>query len=153
MTHRPWAPIVALLVFAVVGPAHALTIERVGDANPIVGNDAIVRVYGEGSADPIIGATVTATYYPGSSVEREASVGTTNAEGVAVFQPEYAGLVRVTASAPVAANVEGSGVAVAAERATTTLSVRYTGLPKAGVFVFAVALILLGGFVASGARG
>jgi len=90
------------------------------------------------AGNPIAGAHVTATYRPGSRVEKESEVGITDSGGGVDWTPEEAGIVAITAAFP---NEEGNEVTV-----QTNVSVKFASTPLSGVLIMLFAgILLLGG--------
>lgn len=86
---------------------------------------------------PVSGATVTATYRPGSSVEHVSEVGTTDEGGRIDWVPEDAGIATVAAQ-------WGEDE----KSASTNVSVRFASTPAGGLIIMIFAgLLLVGGSV------
>ena len=122
--------IAVMLMLASFATVHAASIDLV---KPVVRDSAHVVTVVTDSTTPLDGWTVSAVYYPGSTVERVDSVGVTDSTGKTSWTPKFAGIVALKAS-----REEMS--------ASKNVGVQYPGVPAGAVIVFLLAgAILLGG--------
>ena len=113
-----------------------------GRIYPVSGETVSIRIDHEGK--PAEGALLVAVYRPKSSVEKEVEVGRSREDGTIEWIPETSGLVQLTAT--VERRVEEDEVQKVTS--TETISVRFRGIPWAGVAVFLIAgVFLFGGVV------
>ena len=137
----------SLRTLPVLAAVVVLASQSVASANSIVlrteyptEGESIELFVQDESGMPVSAAEVTVIYRPGSSVERDAVIGTAGADGRINWVPELAGIAAVTASWQDAAGAEVT--------ATTNVSVRFGSTPWAGIFIMVFAgLLLVGGSV------
>jgi len=137
-----FAPATLLLTVALAAPGTAgITLSR---DYPTEG-EAVEIIVTRADDTPAVGAPVTVTYRPGSTVSAEDSLGVTGADGRLAWMPENAGLVTLAAEIPAAPGGE-------AESVTTNLSVKFHGIPTRGILVLLAAGFIFYGGVIQGFR-
>ncbi len=88
----------------------------------------------------VAGAEVTATYRPGSAVERASVVGKTAADGTFDWTPSESGIVTITAT--------WIGADDSEQTTSINASVKFDPIPIAGIIIMIVAgIVLIGGGV------
>jgi hypothetical protein len=92
------------------------------------------------NGDPVAGARVSATYRPGSRVEEESEVGTTDAGGSVEWIPKEAGIVSISAAF---SGADGNDLQL-----QTNVSVKFASTPMSGVLIMLLAgTLLIGGSI------
>lgn len=87
---------------------------------------------------PVVGATVSAVYRPGSSVESESVVGTSSTGGQLTWTPQIAGIATLQATWT---DDDGTETTMA-----TNVSIKFASAPISGVLIMVLAgLLLVGG--------
>jgi hypothetical protein len=125
----------ALLIFALdAGSVLAQASIKVAKSYPTQDEPVQLTVTDDFGA-PVAGAEVVAVYRPGSSVSREESIGRSDASGMVNWTPSDAGLATITATW-----TAGGGDDLIA---TTTVSVRFSGVPINGIIIMILAGFLL----------
>ena len=128
----------ALMIVAV--SAHASI--TLAEGQPVVGEQVQLELSGE--EGPLAEVEVVATYYPGSRVSYEETIGKTDSAGHLEWKPTTPGLVTLKAGC----SKDDAGKESC--KATKTVSVRYDGLPVSGLAVFLAATFLLTGGILFG---
>ncbi len=99
----------------------------------------------DASGNPVGGATIEATYRPGSRVSVVSPVGITDSSGGADWIPQHAGVVRIDARWR---DDDGSEIL-----ATMNASVRFASTPIGGIIIMIFAgVLLIGGSIVHFAR-
>jgi hypothetical protein len=112
--------------------ASIATAATIGHGADLVEGTARVVTIRPDSGETAAGWTITATYFPNSSIARIDTVGTTDSIGV-TWKPSFAGIVALKAS-------QGR------KSISANVSVKFPGIPAGAILVFLVAgTILLGG--------
>ena len=138
-----------ILLLTLLAPAGGVEIHlppaaeggEAGEHVPIFGEEVPLRVTLDG--EPAAEALVTATYRPGSNVERSKELGRTRSDGTIEWVADFPGLAQLDA---VVKTGEIEGVEQT-RKGTKTVSIRFRRTPWSGVIV----LLVAGGFLFGGA--
>lgn len=106
----------------------------VGSEFPVKGEPVHVHVTDE-AGNPVGGASIVATYRPGSSVQQADSLGVSAADGAIHWTPVEAGIATITAT--------WAGPGGSEQTSTTSVSVRFNSPPVGGLIIMVVAGLLL----------
>ncbi len=113
------------------------------EKNPTVGKETTVKITNKKKL-PIQGARLIATYYPNSKLKREELVkGMTDTGGLLKWKPSSPGIVKLAAQLPNGKDKEGK--AKYKTVSSTSIGVKFAGMPLSGLLVFLVAGGLLFG--------
>lgn len=141
MKARPIFALVLALFMLSPGPGRGRVAGAIETSHryPTQGNPTfiLVRTY---SGEPLEGAVVSITYRPGSRVEKRVPVGKTNAAGIVEWKPQVAGI----------AGIEARWMAEEEREIVVTknVSVRFSSTPPGGIFIMALAgILLIGGSI------
>lgn len=129
--------LVLALATTVIVTAAAAQAEIVLDtAFPTVRKEARILVADDGL--PVAGAELTATYRPGSAVERTTVVGKTAEDGSIDWVPAEAGIVSISAA--------WTGEDGSERTASINASVKFDPTPVSGIIIMIIAgVVLIGG--------
>lgn len=129
---------VAMMVLAFSAPPLRADI-IIDTAFPTVKQSARIHVT-DGLGASVSGAEVTATYRPGSAVERVSVAGRTAADGTFDWTPSEAGIVTITAA--------WMGEDGTQHTTSINTSVKFDPVPIAGIIIMILAgIVLIGGGV------
>lgn len=129
-------------------PHSAQAALKLGEKNPVEGKPTSVLITDNKNA-PVMGAELVVTYNPFSNTERIRVVNLrSDSGGILLWTPESAGLVVLQAR--IQRGTDRQGKPQYKIVASTTLGVKYKGLPISGLIVFLVAGAFLFGGMAYG---